>query len=179
MIPRRGLQAALLALLCLAFLLTSGCGYHTGGAAVRLPTDLHVLYVPTFGNTSPAYQVQQTVTQAVVRELRNRTHYQVVSTNDGDYDAELLGTITSLYIAPLTYDSVTGRVSSSIVVMTLNCSLTNRQGRVLWSNPNYLYREQFQESIDAASFFDEAGPAVQRVANSFSKTLVSDILESY
>ena len=50
---------------------------------------------------------------------------------------------------------------------------------MLWSNPNFLYREQYQESNNTASFFEEAAPALQRVASSFSKALVSDILEAY
>ena len=50
---------------------------------------------------------------------------------------------------------------------------------MLWSNPNFLYREQYQESSDAASFFEEEDPALQRIANSFAKTLVSNILEAY
>lgn len=159
--------------------LTMACGYHTGGAAVRLPADLHTMYVPTFINPTLAYQVQQIFTAAVVRELRNRTNYRIVTNPDEPHDATLLGTITSFSIAPLTYDSVTGRISSSIVIVTLSASLTSQEGKVLWSDPNFLYREQYQESVDAASFFEEAAPAVQRVATSFSKTLVSNILESY
>jgi hypothetical protein len=42
-----------------------------------------------------------------------------------------------------------------------------------------LYREQYQESIAVASFFEEANPAVQRVANEFAKTLVANILEAF
>ena len=52
-------------------------------------------------------------------------------------------------------------------------SLVQQAGKVLWDNPNFLYREQYQVSRDAASFFDEANPAFLRVALSFSKTLVS------
>jgi hypothetical protein len=64
-------------------------------------------------------------------------------------------------------------------VVYLSVSLTTRGGKVLWSNPAFLYREQYQESINAPTFFEEAAPAVQRIAGSFSKTLVSDILEAY
>ena len=160
--------------------LVTGCGYHTNGAAVRLPTDLHTIYVPTFINPTLAYQVQQVLTASVVQELRSRTNYRIVSNNnDNSADATLQGTVTSFYIAPLTYDSTTGRISSSIVVITMVASLTTKEGKTLWSNPNFLYREQYQESIDEASFFEEAAPAVQRVANSFAKTLVANILESY
>lgn len=160
-------------------LLTASCGYHTAGTAVRLPSDLHTIYVPGILNASQAYRIGQTFSEALVRELRARTNYRIISANDGTADATLSGTITSVFIAPLTYDSVTGRISSSIVVVSMNASLIGKGGKVLWSNPNFLYREQYQESRDAASFFEEETPAVQRMANSFAKNLVADILESF
>ena len=167
--------ASLLALL----LFTTACGYHTPGNAVLLPSDLHTIYVPGIVNASQTYHIGQTFTEAVVQELRARTNYRIVTTNDGTADATLSGTITSVYIAPLTYDSVSGRISSSLVVVALNANLTAKNGKVLWSNPNFLYREQYQESVNVASFFEESAPAVQRMANSFAKTLVANILEAY
>lgn len=160
-------------------LLTLACGYHTSGTAARLPSDVHTIYVPAFANRSQTYRIGQIFTEAVIKELRSRTNYRIVTLNDGTADAKLVGTITNVYLSPLTYDSVTGRVSSSMVVVNLGASLTTRDGKVLWSNPAFLYREQYQESINAPSFFEEAAPAVQRIASSFSKTLVSDILEAY
>lgn len=172
-------RCASMALLLALLPFTAACGYHTAGNAVLLPSDLHTIYVPGIANASQAYHIGQTFTEAVVQELRERTNYRIVTTNDGTADATLSGTITSVYVAPLTYDSVTGRVSSSLVVVALNASLTAKNGKVLWSNPNFLYREQYQESVNVASFFEEAGPAVQRMANSFAKTLVANILEAY
>ncbi len=174
-ISRRCFAVAIAALL----LLTVACGYHTAGTAVRLPSDLHSIYVPVFANTTQAYNVGQLFTAEVIKELRSRTNYRVVTENDGTADATLAGTITNVYSAPLTYNSTTGAISSSIVVVNLRASLTTRDGKLLWSNPNFLYREQYQESNSTASFFEEAAPAVQRIAGSFSKTLVSDILEAY
>jgi outer membrane lipopolysaccharide assembly protein LptE/RlpB len=163
----------------LLLLLTTACGYHTGGTAVRLPSDLHTIYVPAFDNRSQTYRIGQIFTEAVIQELRSRTNYRIVTTDDRTAEATLVGSISNVYNAPLTYDSVTGAITSSIVVINLSASLTTREGKVLWSNPNFLYREQYQETNNTASFFEEAAPAVQRVANSFSKTLVSDILEAY
>jgi hypothetical protein len=163
----------------LLLLLTTACGYHTGGTAVRLPSDLHTLYVPAFANVTQAYNVGQIFTEAVIKELRSRTNYRIVTVNDGTADATLSGIVTSVFSAPLTYDSTTGAITSSIVVVNLRASLTDRNGKVLWSNPNFLYREQYQESNNTASFFEEAAPALQRVAGSFSKALVSDVLEAY
>jgi hypothetical protein len=160
-------------------LATMGCGYHTGGKAVRLPTDLHTLYVPTFINGTSIYRIEQTITEDVIRELRSRTNYRVVTTNNGDADATLSGTVTAAIISPLTYDPTTGRISSGMVTVTMKASLVSSKGKVLWENPNYLYREQYQVSRDAPSFFEEEEPALGRVANSFAQTLVSDILEAY
>ncbi len=91
-------------------------------------------------------------------------NYRILTTNDGTADAVISGTITSVYIAPLTYDSATGRVSTSLVAVTMNAKLAAISGKVLWSNPSFLYREQYQESTDPASFFEEEAPAVQRMA---------------
>ena len=176
---RRGLYLRLVAAFSILFMTTS-CGYHTSsGTAPRLPSDLHTIYVPTIVNNSQTYRLGQTLTEAVVRELRTRTNYRVVTSNDGSGDATLSGSITNAFITPLTYDPVSGRISSSMVVVGVNMKLAGKDGKVLWSNPNFLYREQYQESIDARTFFDEAGPAVQRIANSFAKTLVADVLEAF
>ena len=41
------------------------------------------------------------------------------------------------------------------------------------------FREQYQESVDPASFFEEEAPAVQRMAKVVSKQMVADILEAF
>ena len=166
---------------CIMLLLaTAGCGYHTGGQAVRLPTDLHTLYVPAFVNGTSIYRIEQTITEDVVRELRDRTHYRIVTTNeDGAADAILHGTVTAAIITPLTFDPATGRISSGMVTVNVKASLVTSKGKTLWENPNYIYREQYQVSRDAPSFFEEEEPALGRIARSFAKSLVSDILEAY
>ena len=79
---------------CLVLLLASlGCGYHTSGHAVRLPDDIHTLYVPMFDNTTQTFRVEQTMTAAVIQELRSRTNYRIVTSNDGTADATLKGTV--------------------------------------------------------------------------------------
>ena len=167
-------------LFVLVLLLVSvGCGYHTSGHAVRLPDNIHTLYVPMFDNSTQTFRVEQAMTAAVVQELRSRTNYHVVTSNDGTADATLRGTVNYTANSPLTYDSVTGRISSSVISVMMKVSLVNRAGKTLWENPNYLYREQYQVSRDAASFFDESNPAFLRVADEFAKSLVSNILEAY
>ncbi len=173
------LRWAFLALMS-AFLFSSvGCGYHTGGKAVRLPQNVRSIYVPTFTNDTHVFRVEQVLTAAVVQELRSRTNFQVELSNTTPADATLKGTVTYAVTYPLTYDSNTGKVSSSELQIGMKVSLVDRDGKVLWENPSYLYRSQYELSQDAASFFEEESPALQRVANDFAKTLVSNIVEAY
>jgi hypothetical protein len=176
---RSWFQRLTLPIAIVSLFVSLGCGYHTSGHMVRLPTNVHTIYVPMFENTTQTFRVEQTLTAAVVQEFRSRTDFRVVTTNDGNVDATLKGTVTYTSNFPLTYDSVTGRISSSVVAISLKVSLVSKDGKTLWSNPNYTYREQYQVSRDVASFFDESNPAFLRIANEFAKSLVSNIVEAY
>ena len=85
----------------------------------------------------------------------------------------------STQVAPVAYDSVTGRASTGLVTIVIKVTLTARDGRVLYSNPNYVFRDQYQISNELASFFEEQGPALERLERDFSRTLVSNILEAF
>ena len=160
-------------------LLATSCGYHTSAHGVRLPPDMHTIYVPAFANATTTYHIEQILTAAVVRELRSRTNYRIVSTNDGTVDATLNGTVVNALYYPLTYNSQTGGISSSVVVVTAKVSLVSSKGKVLWDNPYLTYREQYQIANNGPNFFEEESPALDRVASAFSQTLVSDMLEAY
>ena len=108
-------------------LVTTSCGYHTSAHGVRLPADLHTIYVPAFTNLTHTYHVEELLTAAVVRELRSRTNYRIVTTNDGSADATLSGTVLSTTIAPLTYNSQTGGIDSSLVFVGAKVSLVSSQ----------------------------------------------------
>jgi outer membrane lipopolysaccharide assembly protein LptE/RlpB len=157
----------------------SGCGYHTAGHSNRLPENVRVLAVPTFVNQTQTYGVEQLLTRNVVREFIDRTHYRVLSAASDSADATLKGTVVSAQTAPLTYDPQTGRISSSLVTVTMKVSLVDRGGRVLFENLNYTFREQYQVSANATSFFSEETPALQRMSRDFARTLVSDVLEGF
>jgi outer membrane lipopolysaccharide assembly protein LptE/RlpB len=171
---RRWLPAAIAALA----LLTASCGYHTAGNTSRLAPDVKVLAIPAFLNQTYTYHVETGLTAAVIREFNTRTRYRVVQ-SEGDADAVLQGTVVSAAVAPVAYDSVTGRASTGLVTIIVKVTLTARDGRVLYSNPNYVFRDQYQISNELASFFEEQGPALDRVSRDFSRTLVSNILEAF
>ena len=170
-----------LAVTGISLLAISGCGYHTSGHMVRLPSNLHTVYVPMFQNTTQTFRVEQTLTAAVVQELRSRTDFHIVTTSEDatTADATLKGLVNYTANSPLTYDSVTGRISSSVVTIGMKVSLVSKSGKVLFDNPNYTYREQYQVSRDVASFFDESNPAFLRISKEFAESLVSNIVEAY
>jgi len=159
--------------------LLAGCGYHTAGRANRLPASVRTIAIPGFKNQTQTYRIEQVLTGEVVREFISRTKFQVVNSASDSSDATLTGTVVSAVAAPLTYDANTGRASSAVVTVTMRVSLTDRSGRVLFENPNYTFREQYQVAREIASFFDEETPALQRMSRDFARTLVSDILEAY
>jgi outer membrane lipopolysaccharide assembly protein LptE/RlpB len=162
--------------LCLMIL---GCGYHTAGHTVTIPDEVHTIAIPAFVNQTHTYKIEQMLTGAVVHEVITRTHYRIVNQPDDGADATLHGTVLSTAASPLTYDSQTGRASSALVVVTMKVSLTDRRGKVLFENPAYLFREQYQVSRELTSFFEEDSPALERLSREFARTLVSNILEGF
>ncbi|HYA25281.1 MAG TPA: LptE family protein [Terriglobales bacterium] len=160
------------------FLLTA-CGYHTAGHATAIPQDVRTIAIPPFVNQTHTYKIEQMLTAAVVREMVTRTNYHVINQAGEDADATLRGTVLSTYTTPLTYDSTTGRAASVLVVISMSVSLQDKQGKALYQNPAYLFREQYEVSRDPNSFFEEDTPALQRLSRDFAQTLVSNILEGF
>ena len=157
----------------------TGCGYHTAGHAVQLPENVKTIAVPAFTNSTTTYRIEQMLTASVVREFTTRTHYRILSDPGEAADATLRGTVLSTSASPLTYNSATGQAASVLVVVSMRVSLTDRQGKVLYQNPSYLFREQYEVSQDLASFFEEDSPAFRRLSQDFARTLVSNILEGF
>jgi outer membrane lipopolysaccharide assembly protein LptE/RlpB len=160
-------------------MLTTSCGYHTAGHSVQLPENVKTIAVPAFTNVTTTYRIEQMLTASVVREFTTRTHYHILNDPSEAADATLRGTVISTSASPLTYNSATGQAASVLVVVSMKVSLTDRQGKVLYQNPSYLFREQYEVSQDLASFFEEDSPAFRRLSQDFARTLVSNILEGF
>lgn len=168
-----------LTLLWLLLLQIPGCGYHTAGHAVQLPQNVKTIAVPAFKNETATYRIEQMLTASVVREFTTRTHYRILNDPSEAADATLRGTVLSTAASPLAYDTATGRAASVMVVVSMKVTLSDRQGKVLYQNPAYLFREQYEVSQDLTSFFEEDSPAFRRLSQDFARTLVSNILEGF
>jgi outer membrane lipopolysaccharide assembly protein LptE/RlpB len=174
---RRTLRNRLLPLLLC--LISTGCGYHTAGKVNIIPENVRTIAVPAFVNQTHTFRIEQMLTSAVVREMVLRTHCHIVNQADADADATLKGTVLSTYTTPMTYDSKSGRAASVLVVISMSVTLKDKQGKILYENGSYLFREQYEISQDPNSFFEEDTPAYQRLSRDFAQTLVSNILEGF
>jgi outer membrane lipopolysaccharide assembly protein LptE/RlpB len=173
-------RALFLPALLLAFCaLHAGCGYHVAGHAAQLPVTVKTIAVPAFKNETLTYRIEQMLTAAVVREFNTRTRYHILTDASEDADATLRGTVLSTAASPLTYDTSTGRAASVLVVVSMKVVLTDRNGKVLYQNPAYLFREQYEVSQDLSSFFEEDSPAFRRLSQDFARTLVANVLEGF
>lgn len=165
--------------LTVALLGLSGCGYHTLGAATHLPPGIRTLSVPEFASKTEAYHTETVMTNAVIREFAARTRFRVTPSADPDADAVLRGTILKEAVAPLTYNSSTQESSSFLITIVASVTLTDRGGKVLYENKNYVFRQQYQSTTDLPTFIQENPDAVERLSRQFARQLVGDVLEGF
>jgi hypothetical protein len=157
----------------------AGCGYHTLGAATHLPPDVHTLAVPEFATRTNNYHTETLMTQAVIREFAARTRLRVTPETGGDPDALLKGTILQQAAAPLTYNTSTQQSSSYLITLVASVTLTARDGKVLFRDDHYVFRQQYQSTTNLPTFLDESPAAQERLARDFARALVADVLESF
>ncbi len=171
--------SAFLPIASAALCLLSGCGYHTLGAATHLPPEIKTLAVPVFATRTEASGTEQAMTEAVIREFAARTRFRVTSNSGEDADAVLHGTILKQVTTPLTYNSATQQSSSFIITIVASVRLTAHDGRILYQNENYVFREQYQSTTNLPTFIQEDPAAIQRLSREFARQLVADVLEGF
>lgn len=164
-------------LLTLGLLPAAGCGYHSLGAATHLPPDTRTLAVPVFATRTNNYHTETVMTDAVIREFAARSRLRIAPDTNGDPDVVLHGTILQETVAPLTYNTSTQQSSSFLITVVVSAQLTGRDGRVLYENKNYVFRQQYQSTTDLPVYFDESPAAIQRLSRDFARAFVADVLE--
>ncbi|MGB6545456.1 MAG: LptE family protein [Candidatus Acidiferrales bacterium] len=178
LIGRRAAWLASGAALLLIASFAAGCGYSVAGRASSMPPDVHTIAVLPLVNKTTTYRIEQRMTNAVVREFIERTKYRIVPT-EKDADAVLTGEISSIEASAVTYDYTTGRATTMVVTVTMKVRLVDRNHKTLYENNNYVFRQPYEISTDVNSFFQEEGPALDRMSQDFASRLVSDVLENF
>jgi hypothetical protein len=111
--------------------------------------------------------------------LAARSRFRVIPDASPDADAVLHGTILKEVVAPLTYNSSTQQSSSFLITIVASVTLTDRDGKVLYENKNYIFRQQYQATMDLPTFLQENPAAVERLSREFARQLVADVLEGF
>jgi hypothetical protein len=160
-------------------LAAASCGYHVAGHSNVLPKTAQTICIPAFSNATIHYNVTDRMAEAIAREFIARTRYHIVSDPDSA-DLVLRGTVLN-YIAGVTViDPVTGRGTAADLHVYLKIELTERAtGKVLYSRPAMDARDRFEVSENEQQYFDESGPAVDRIAKFVAEQVVSGILSSF
>jgi len=155
------------------------CGYHVAGRGDRLPPDVKTLAVPIFANETPRFRIEQRVSAAITRELIERSRFRVTP-DPARADAVLRGTIKEVRTGVVAFDLSTGRATTLQVQVLAHVDLVDQHTKkVLFTNHNYVFREQYQISQTASALFEEQDPALDRLSRDLARTLVTEILENF
>ena len=158
----------------------AGCGYHLGGQADLIPKSVKTIAIPIFSNGTAYDKVASSLTADVVREFHSRTKYTIVADPAGA-DAVLNGSVVQLAVlGGITTDPVTGRTTSSQIILTLAFTLTDRHtGKPIYQRSGYEFRERYATATNLTQYFDESGPAMERVSRAAARAIVTSILEAF
>jgi outer membrane lipopolysaccharide assembly protein LptE/RlpB len=180
---RRGSSAVFV--LAVATLSLAGCGYSLVGKASNIPQDVRSVYVEPLENRTPRQQVEQLLTQAIVEELVTRRSFEVVNKAE-DADALLRGKVMTLTLRPVAFDPQ-GLATDFEISITADMRFeravrdpAQTEPEVLWKNARYLFRQDYPvEATNSLSYLDRENEAIRETAESFAKTLVTDLLAGF
>lgn len=161
-------------LICLVL---ANCGYRAASRN-RLDAGPKSIAVVPLENRTPTYEVEQILTGALVRELVQRSDYEVVN-DPGDADWEMGGSVLLVRVSPVAYGQAT---FGSTFLVTLHASVylqDRASGDFLYQNHGYIFREQYVINVDLENFFSELNPALRRISDDFASSVVTSIVEAF
>ena len=143
-----------------------------------LPKNVRRIAVPAFQTEARGlrYRVGSRFTEAVGREIIRRGNGLKVQGSTEGADAVVEGMIRDFSFTGVLLDR-DGR--ARIYEVTIVSAVTVRDlkdNTILYDNQNFIFRDSFEFSQDPRSFFNEEDPAVERIARSFSESVVSAIV---
>lgn len=143
-----------------------------------LPKNVRRIAVPAFQTEARGlrYRVGSRFTEAVGREIIRRGNGLKVQGSTEGADAVVEGMIRDFSFTGVLLDR-DGR--ARIYEVTIVSAVTVRDlkdNKILYDNQNFIFRDSFEFSQDPRSFFNEEDPAVERIARSFSESVVSAIV---
>jgi hypothetical protein len=110
--------------------------------------------------------------------LVKRSDISVLSV-ENQAEAVLTGVVHRVTANPVTF-AQSAFASTFLVTVYVQVELREREtGELLFSEPNYIFREEYVVNSDVKNFFSEANPALVRVGRDFAGAVVAALLEDF
>ena len=168
----------------IALSLVSACGYSLAGRGNFLPDYIKVISVADFVNQSTAANVDIAVTKAVREEFQSRgSRYRIV-VDEAGADASVVGTILDVKLAPSTFTAQGQATKYRVNVIAKVEFIDRHENKTLWSNPAVQFSEEYDvttatSSNDVNAYFGQNVNAMERLAKSFARSIITSILENF
>lgn len=169
---------ALNLVLCSIFSM-AGCGYHVGGKADMVPKGIQSIAVSPFANGTTHYTLTDQLPVAISHELMARTRFHV-DNDENSADAVLKGSVNRVGAYPVISDPISAKATTMQLSVNVSVELVERAtGKVLYANKSLDVRTYYQIAIDPHQYFDESGPALDRLTREIAASVVSAVVENF
>jgi hypothetical protein len=166
----------------------AACGYALLGHGVTVDPSIKRIGVPSFKDHTGKPGLEQKISQKVIEELLARGKWEVVTDATG-VDALVEGELMSYNVAPIGFseaistDTVqAGPTQASRYAVFLTARIRYSKTGVsepLWENDAFSTRDEYDVGDDPSAFFDREEQAIDRLATSFARSMVSAMLEAF
>lgn len=170
-----------------ATLATAGCGYALLGHGISVDPSIKRIGVPPFRDNTGKAGLEQKISQKVIEELLKRGRFDVVSESTG-VDAVVEGELIAYNVAPIGFsesdpgESGATPTQASRYAVALSARVRYAkagQSEPIWQNDAFTVRDEYDVGDDPAAFFDREEQAIDRLAASFARSLISAMLEAF
>jgi hypothetical protein len=160
----------------------SGCGYALAGRGNTLPSSILTIGIPAFVNQSPIGGIDKALTEAVTVEFQTKGKYRILPQAEG-VDAVVTGRVVSVVVIPVAF-TANNQVSRQALVATAAVEFREvAADRMIWSNPSFQVREEFDvatgAATDAATLLTNNSNALERLSRTFARSVVTSIFEAF
>ena len=163
----------------LILLALTGCGYSLQGRGSGvLDPSIGSIGVPPFQNLTGRPELEQRITEEILRQFQVRSRRRTLSSADGA-DAVLLGEVTTYRETPVEFNP-DGRARTIEVRITARARLlTTTDQQVIWASDHFMYRQAYPVGEEATEFVELETVAIETVARDFAEAVVTSILEGF
>jgi hypothetical protein len=160
-------------ILMTALMQSCGCAAYRFGHQTMYRPDIRTVHVPVFRSESLRRNLSERVTEAVIKEIEQRTPYKVVA--GANADSVLMGQIThesKRVIANNRYNDARDIETE----LTVEVVWTNRHGELLMQSGGLPLPQMEVEVLAQSQFLPEAGQSLATAQQAAIERLARDIV---